>query len=217
LARFLKISLLSIPLLLLLALLLVSSWFYTYHSLTREALVAEISFEPVADKHWRARLATGDHCRIEYYEIHGDQWRIEAQFIKWKYWASLLGLDAMYRLDRFEGRYQDVDEQNRRHKVAYSLAQDSALDMVAVAEALGGFNFLFDASYGSSTYHAIDNRQLYRVYRTQTGLITRTEPKPRTADNGAILSIEITRACAGKPGLWRRASTWLDESLSGWR
>jgi hypothetical protein len=217
LARLLKISLLSLPLLLLLMLLLVSSWFYTYHSLTREALVAEISFEPAGDKRYLAKLVTGDHCRVEFYEVHGDQWRIEAQFIKWKYWANLLGLDGMYRLDRFEGRYQDVAEQNQRQKVAYALAQDSALDMVAVAEALGGFNFLFDTSYGSSTYHMIDTRQLYRVYRTQTGLITRLEAKPRTADDGAVLSIEITRACAEDPGLWRRAASGLNALLTGWR
>lgn len=216
-ARLIKISLLSFPLLLLLVLLLVSSWFYTYHSLTREALVAEISFEPVGDKHYRARLASGDHCIVEHYDIHGDQWRIEAQFIKWKYWANLLGLDAMYRLDRFEGRYQDIDEQNRRHKIAYALARDSALDMVAIAEALGGFNFLLDASYGSSTYHMIDTRQLYRIYRTQTGLIARPEPKPKAADDSAVLSIEITRACAREDALWRRASGWLDETLRGWR
>lgn len=216
-ARLLKISLLSVPLLLMLVLLLVSSWFYTYHNLTREALVAELSFEPLGDQRYRARLVSGDHCRVDFYEIHGDQWRIEAQFIKWRYWANLLGLDGMYRLDRFEGRYQDVDEQNLRHTVAYALARDSALDMVAVADALGSFNFLFDASYGSSTYHAIDSRQLYRIYRTQTGLITRSEQRPQTADTGAVLSIEINRACAGEPGLWRRASTWLDHTLAGWR
>ncbi len=216
-ARLIKISLLSCPLLLLLLLLLVSSWFYTYHALTREALVAEISFEAVGDRHWRAKLATGDHCVIEHYDIHGDQWRIEAQFIKWKYWANLLGLDAMYRLDRLEGRYRLIDDQNRLHKLAHDLSRDSALDMVAVAESLGPFNFLLDASYGSSTYHAIDTGKIYRVYRTQTGLITRSERRPRSVDNGEVLSIEIRKACGREDALWRRAARSLDEVLKGWR
>ncbi len=216
-ARLIKISLLSCPLLLLLLLLLVSSWFYTYHALTREALVAEISFEKIGDQHWRARLATGDHCVVEHYDIHGDQWRIEAEFIKWKYWANLLGLDAMYRLDRFEGRYRLIDELNRLHKLAHDLGRDTALDMVAVAEALGPFNFLFDASYGSSTYHAIDPAKLYGVYRTQTGLITRSERKSPAAANGDVLSIEIRKACGREDGLWRRTANSLDEALRGWR
>lgn len=215
--RLIKISLLSFPVLLLLFLLLVSGWLQTWHALTREALVAEVVFDRIGDRHYRAELATGDRCKVEYFEIHGDQWRIDAEFIKWKYWANLLGLDAMYRLDRFEGRYQDLEEQNRGPTLAYALAPDSALDMVAVAGALGGLNFLLDATYGSSTYSHIDTTRLYRVYRTQTGLITRAEARPQPRDTGGLLSIEITRACDKQPGLWRRASRWLDETLTGWR
>lgn len=216
-ARLIKCSLLSIPVLLLLGLLLVSAWLHTWNSLTRESLIAELRFEPVAEKHFRALLATGDRCDVQPFEINGDQWRIDAHFIKWKYWASLLGLDAMYRLDRLEGRYSNITEQNLRHKLSHDLANDSAIDMVGVAEGLGRFNFLFDASYGSSTYHFIDTTRVYRVYRTQTGIITRSEALPAPADNGGILSIEISLACDHDPGIWRRASAWLDDTLRGWR
>ena len=216
-ARLIKCSLLSIPVLLLLSLLLVTAWLHTWNSLTRESLIAELRFEPVAERHYRALLATGDRCDVRPFEIHGDQWRVDARFIKWKYWANLLGLDAMYRLDRLEGRYSDVREQNLRHKVSHDIAEDSAIDMVDVAEGLGRLNFLFDASYGSSTYHYIDTTRVYQVYRTQTGIITRSEPVLTRADNGDILSIEINLACDHDPGIWRRASVWLDDTLRGWR
>lgn len=214
--RLIKIGLL--PLLLGLAALgmLFSSWLYTYHRLSHEALVAELSFDRLGDQVYRASLSAGDLCRVELYQLNGDQWRIEAQFVKWKPWANLLGLDAMYRLDRIEGRYRDVAQQNERHTMAYALPRPTAVDMVDVAEALGRLNFFLDASYGSSTFHHIDTGLVYRVYRTQSGLITRTAPR-QPADNGHTLSIEIDRACGEDSGAWATAARWLDDRLVGWR
>lgn len=215
--RLLTIGLLPLALGLAALGMLFSSWLYTYHRLTDEALIAELSFDRLGEQVYRASVSTGDLCRVELYQLHGDQWRIEAQFIKWKYWANLLGLDAMYRLDRIEGRYRDVAQQNERRTVAYALPRSTAVDMVDVADALGRLNFLLDASYGSSTYHHIDTATVYRVYRTQTGLITRTAPRRQAVSNGQILSIEIDRACGEESGAWATAARWLDDRLVGWR
>ena len=37
------------------------------------------------------------------YPLHGDEWRVEAQVLRWKPWANVLGLDTQYRLDRLSG------------------------------------------------------------------------------------------------------------------
>jgi len=205
--RLLKLITLPVLILLIGAALLFTSWLYTFQRLTEEAPVAEISFDPIGDKVYRAHLSTGDRCRVDQFDIYGDQWRVDAQFVKWKYWATLLGLSSMYRLDRIEGRYEDVDEQNRARTKAYALPRATAIDATGIAAALGRLGFLLDASYGSSTFDHIDAEREYRIYKTQTGLITRSQPRSRA---GGGPSIDIDRACGGHGGGWRSFSDWFD-------
>jgi hypothetical protein len=211
--RLLKIAILPALLGAVALALLFSSWFYTYHRLSHEELIAELSFEPLGKDVYRASVATGDLCRVEVYQLDGDQWRIDAQFVKWKPWANLLGLNAMYRLDRIEGRYRELARQNAEHPAAYALPPVTSLDMVEIAEGMGRMNFLLDASYGSSTYQDIDTAMLYRVYKTQSGLIARTSPRPPPPPAGQPLRIDIDRACGNEPGPWRAAAQWLDDKL----
>jgi hypothetical protein len=144
--------------------------------------------------------------------VLGDQWRVDAEFLKWKYWALLFGLDSQYRLDRLEGRYRSTAEQNSAPNIAHDLAGGTALDVVGVAGALGTWNFLIDATYGSSTYEEIDTASVYNVYRTQTGIITRAVPRA-AAVPGEPLPVEINRACGVEAPLWERVTTWTDDRV----
>jgi len=184
---------------------------YTYHRLTGEALIAELRFEAAGDRQYLAHLRTGDRCEERVLPVFGDQWRVDAEFLKWKYWATLLQLDSQYQLDRLEGRYRSVAEQNSEPKVAHDLRGDTALDIVGIAGALGSWNFLLDATYGSSTYEDIDVANVYHVYRTTTGIITRSEPRPVSAERDAALEINIDNACGGEPSVWRRFTAWTND------
>jgi hypothetical protein len=205
--RLLKVSMLFAVVAALLAVLLLSASIYTYHALTAESLIAELTFDRMNGRQWIAHLRTGDRCYERDLPLFGDQWRIDAEFLKWKSWANLLGLDAQYRLDRLEGRYRSADEQNSEPNIAHNLGGKTAVDVVELAGALGGWNFLVDATYGSSVYHDIDTASLYSVYRTQSGLITRATPR---RDAGPSAPINDTRGC-GEPPLWQEISTWTDE------
>ena len=151
--RLIKTSILTLGLLGILCLVLLSASVYTYTSLTSESLVAELRFNLIGEREYLARLRTGDFCEEEQFQVMGDQWRLDAEFIKWKYWALALGLDSQYRLDRFEGRYRLTSEQNSEPSHAYDLKKDTVLDMGELSKALGFFNFLVDTTYGSSTYN----------------------------------------------------------------
>jgi hypothetical protein len=192
--------------------LLLSASVYTYHALTAEAAIAELRFDRTGDREYRAYLRTGDGCEEHVYPIRGDQWRVDAAFLKWKYWAMLLGLDSQYRLDRLSGRYRDVAEQNARPDLAYDLADETALDVVAVAQSLGRLNFLLDATYGASTYEDIDPSKVFTVYRTTTGLIARSAPRPAIPE-GEPLAVEIDSACGAPPPLLQSAAGWIDRRL----
>lgn len=204
-------SLLTVVVLAGLVIALLSASIYTYSALTGETVIAEISFEKTGDRQYIAHLRTGDQCAERVLPILGEQWRVDAQFLKWKYWATLLGLQPQYRLDRLEGRYRTAAEQNTSPTLAHDLEADTALDVVAVGQALGSLNFLTDATYGSSTYEDIDPARIYYVYRTTTGIITRSEPRPVVErGSGAALPIEVNKGCGGAPSVWQRIATWTN-------
>jgi hypothetical protein len=123
-------------------------------------------------------------------------------------------LASQYRLDRLEGRYRDTVEQNSAPNVAHDLGGETALDIVALADSLGSWNFLIDATYGSSTYQDIDSANVYYVYRTQTGIITRSSPRP-VPTAGRPLEIDVNAACGGEAPVWERVTRWTDDRVQG--
>jgi hypothetical protein len=213
--RFVKLGAVLAVLSFLMVLTLFSGALYTYSVLTDEALVAELTFTPLGPQRYQAQLTTDEGCTQQQFELYGDQWRIDARFLKWHAWASLLGFDAYYRLSRFEGRYADVGQQNTRPNVAYALNPEPALDLVDLAAGMGRFNVFVDSTYGSSTFQDVDPALIHRVYRTQTGLIARTQALPPVPPRTDALRVEVVRACGGEPGVWQRFTTWADRHVGG--
>ena len=208
--RAFKFSLGVVVLFAAFSIVLLMATIYTYDRLTGETLIAELRFDATGDRQYVAHLRTGDRCEDLAFPLYGDQWRIDAEFLKWKYWALLLGLDSQYRLDRLEGRYRSVADQNSQRNVAHALSERTAVDLVALAESLGSWNFLLDATYGSSTYQDIDVDDVYYVYRTTTGIITRHEPRPVQPTDGASFNVTIDGAC-DQPSMWQRFTVWTDD------
>jgi hypothetical protein len=212
--KMLRISMLLVGVALVLLIVLLSASIYTFNVLTGETLIAELRFDQTGDRQYLAHLRTGDRCDERTLPVLGDQWRVDAEFLKWKYWAILLGLDSQYRLDRLEGRYRSADEQNSAPNLAHDLAGATAIDVVELAGALGSWNFLIDATYGSSTYQDIDPANVYYVYRTPTAIITRFEPRP-VQQKGSALDVDVNRACGADPPIWERVTTWTDDRMVG--
>ena len=166
----------------------------SYQRLSAETLVAELSFEQLAPQRYQASLLKGNFCQSEEFLVLGDQWRVDAQFLKWKPWANVLGLDSRYRLERLEGRYTNVVEQNQRAKLSHGLT--GGADFKAFDQISQTLLVLFaDVEYGSSTYQRIDTESIFQVYKTTSGLITRHKPKALERAEDGSLVIEINHAC----------------------
>jgi hypothetical protein len=211
--RFIRISLSLAATAFVAFVLLLAASLYSYFALTEETLIAEIEFDRTDEQSYLAYLRAGDFCSERVFAVLGDQWRIDAQFLKWHYWASLLGLESRYRLERLEGRYRSIDEQNSKPTLSHALAAPSAIDVAGLSEHLGRLNFLVDASYGSSTYHDIDTSRLYLVYKSPTGIFTRSRPRAGSADQAQGLSVEIRHGCGAGPGLVARAAGAINRTL----
>jgi hypothetical protein len=211
--RYIKVSIALLAAIMFALFALFSGSLYTWSVLTDEALVAELRFAQLGPQHFEAFIDTEDGCTHRSVEIFGDQWRIDARFLKWRNWALLLGLDAHYRLTRIEGRYARIEEQNTRRNLAWALDDEPRLDVVDLASDLGRLNVFVDSTYGSSTFQTIDPEFVYRVYRTQTGLIARQQrlPEDRAAREGLL--VEVQSGCGAEPGGWQRFTRWLDRGI----
>jgi len=156
---------------------------FTYSALTKESIVATIKFDEIPDqqKVYIAHLYSDNGSKIGDYTIYGDQWRIDAGFIKMEYLANILGIDSKYTLNRFEGRYENIqDENNQKHK-AYLLETHKLIDV---------FSFFIDTRYGSSVYQDIKLNTKYIVLKTQTGLMVREQNMQIVKEKGFMDNIK---------------------------
>ncbi|RME34418.1 MAG: hypothetical protein D6786_04955 [Gammaproteobacteria bacterium] len=173
----------------------------TWERLGAESLIAELTFDPLGPGRWRATLATGDRCHPRTFELEGEQWRLDARFLKWKPWANLLGLDARYRLERLESRHPEGGEGGQSTVSVHPLTRPGRFDHLRLARAAERYNPLVDTVYGSSAYEEIDPALRYRVYRSQWGLLVRTAPRTIGAQLPGRAVIRIDKAC-GRPEGW---------------
>ncbi len=169
---------------------LLASNLYTYQRLTYERPVAEVAFIRVQPQLYRVnvtQLETGEAWQLD---VMGDEWQLDAQVLTWKGIASLLGLDASYRLHRFSGRYQDIDQARKSPQSVYSLVSPRRLDTGIVGEweveawTLDIWEFvrkhaqrfdMVDAVYGSAVFLPMIEDARYIVSISRTGLIARPD------------------------------------------
>lgn len=179
---------------------------YTYKRLTFEKPIARIHFTPVTNQVYDASLRLGNSCNENTYRIYGDEWRIDSQFLKWKSWATLFGLNAMYRIDRLSGRYISVEDENTKSHSAHNLKTDSTLDLSKLAERFNNKFPPVDALYGSSAYETMQANTLYTVFVTQSGLLIRNQDFFDANDNSN---------CLADHSKWKKVILNLDQKLAG--
>jgi len=144
---------------------------YTYDRLTHESKVAEISFQEVGPQHFGAVVKLKNKTQI--LDLRGDDWQIDARVLKWRGMAVLLGFDALYRLDRLSGRYQDIDLERTAPRTVYSLSEGKGLDLWKMAKNYNRWIPWVDALYGSATYMPMVDGASYTVFISLTGLLAR--------------------------------------------
>ncbi|MFK7816572.1 MAG: hypothetical protein AB8B92_09565 [Gammaproteobacteria bacterium] len=179
---------------------------YTYKRLTHEKQIAQLTFTPINEQEYDATLRLGNFCEESIYKIYGDEWRIDTQFLKWKSWATLFGLNAMYRVDRLSGRYSKIEDENNKNHSAHDLKTISTLDLAMVAKRYKNKFPPVDTVFGSSAYKAMAPNTLYSVFVTQSGILIREKNVPSSSD--------IDNCVSGK-SKWKNTIIKLDQKLAG--
>ncbi|MBB36428.1 MAG: hypothetical protein CME88_09515 [Hirschia sp.] len=175
----------------------------TYARLTHERIAAQVTLEELGPRLYRASVVVPNDKGVmgepRYYELTGDAMRMDARFLKWRPWANVAGYDAIYRLDRIQGRFDEVSMENATPPIAYDLAPEArsaGLDIYQLSrqnEMMKKFNAV-DAIYGAGSYAPMADGAVYDMMATQSGLV------PRPQNEAARAAALKWGAPSGKPG-----------------
>ncbi len=101
------------------------------------------------------------------YQVYGDEWTLEADFIKVAPWLNVLGVHSGYKVTRLEGRYDDINLEKNGPRSVYALNGGDDGFFQHMHDWHGWISPFIDAQYGSATFVGIGT---YNVYASQTGL-----------------------------------------------
>ena len=158
-----------------LVLLLIGSNLRTYQALTAEQDVVHLHFVQLDDRLYQVRLRYPDGSSRSV-DLRGDEWQVDARVFKWKGYATLLGLEPVYRLERISGRYHEAIESGAAGASVYTLAESRGLDIWALVQRYS--LPLADSLYGSAVYLPMANNAEFSVRITQSGLLARPLNEP---------------------------------------
>jgi len=158
---------------------LLASNLYTYQRLVYEEAVAEVSFQQLSQQEFQADIQALDSPFQQTVNLKGDEWQLDAQVLSWKGVATLMGLDANYRLHRIAGRYIDILDEQRAPRTVYSLVkkpayiEDDRFDLWQFAHEHQSWLQWVDAAYGSAVFLPMTDGAKYKISISRTGLIAR--------------------------------------------
>jgi len=174
----------------------------TYARLTAERPVATVSTRQLGPQYFEVILIQPTRGETQpavtnLYPVNGDEWRIEAQVLKWKPWANVLGLDTQYRLDRLSGRYQSLAQEIGAERSVHGLSGGDAVNglpwKVSAWDAARKYRRYIDAVdtlYGGAAYMPMADGARYEVWITQSGLIARpANDQARAASAGGWATV----------------------------
>jgi hypothetical protein len=142
----------------------------TWTRLTHEAPAATLDFRAQGPRAFDVDVAYADGRR-ERFTLDGDEWQVDARILKWRPFATLLGFDTVYRLERIGGRYADIDVERSAAHTVWRLHPADRVDLWSLVRAA---NLPWvDARYGSAVYLPMADGARFEVSVGPAGLVAR--------------------------------------------
>ena len=149
-----------------------------YTALTREDVAATLLVQPTGPQRFNATVRFPDLREVKF-ELAGDEVYVDAQILKWKPIANVLGLHTAYELDRIAGRYRSIEHERAAARTVFPLSRDKPIDLFDLRKRFIFLAPLLDAEYGSASYVAVARPAEIELRVSTTGLLMR-EVKPAT-------------------------------------
>jgi len=143
-----------------------------YRQLSNEQTILQIETFPISNQRFSV-LVTWPDGEQKAFHLYGDQLYIDAQILKWKPAANLVGLHTYYELDRIGGRYLQISDEHEKPRSLFSLKIKKPVDLYSMVEEHRWLNPLVDTSYGSATFADIGEPGIWELRVSTSGLLLR--------------------------------------------
>lgn len=143
-----------------------------YTALTREDVAATLLIQPVGPQRFTTTVRFPDLREVKF-ELTGDEVYVDAQILKWKPIANIIGLHTAYELDRIAGRFRSIDQERSASRTVFPLSRDKPIDLFDLRKRYVFLAPLLDAEYGSATYVPVSKPAELEVRVSTTGLLIR--------------------------------------------
>ncbi len=150
---------------------------YTYHRLTHEIVIADILVTQEEPEVFSLQFTEPGKRPVKF-TLKGDEWQMDARFLRWRSWATLLGKDPMVRLERLSGRYSDIEQARVERPSVYAINSSTGLDLWKYGRMYADWLPFMDAYFGSSVYMPLADGAQYQVIATNSGLMVRATNEP---------------------------------------
>ncbi len=141
-----------------------------YRLLGEEAPVVDIEAHILSPQRWALTLTWPDG-RTRQVQLDGDDWRIEAIVLKWKWPVLLAGVPPLYRLDRLSGRYDDPLQEAKAPRTVISFGHAGWFDLLDLHRRYPQWLPEIDTIYGSGTFLPLVDEGHYTVSLMRTGAL----------------------------------------------
>lgn len=163
-----------------LVVLFLAAFVQSYSNFTREEIVAMVTCTQEDDQVMLLTLTPVKDRLVgepEGFLVHGDQWAIEGNILRWDDWLNFAGLHTMYKLTRVTGRYLDPNEEIGKKRTVHSLANEEE-DATWRWLFKYGHNLRFvDSSYGNTVYTYPADEKIFEIIVTTSGFSMRAQRK----------------------------------------
>lgn len=143
-----------------------------YTALSREEVAATLLVLPTGPQKFSATVRFPDLREVTF-DLAGDEVYVDAQILKWKPMANMLGLHTAYELDRIAGRYRSIEHERSLPRTIFSLSRDKPFDLFDLRQRFVFLAPVLDAEYGSATYVAVSRPAELQLRVSTTGLLMR--------------------------------------------
>lgn len=152
-----------------------------YHVFTLEEPIAEIIVEKIEEQNSSqitlVQYATADSQSVQNFIIHGDQWMVEGDIIKWDNWLNFLGVHTRYRLSRIRGRYLKTEDEIEKTPSIFSLIKEESIPFWQYLYEYGRYFPFVSTVYGNAAYQSAKENKKFLLYVSTSGFMIRESKK----------------------------------------
>lgn len=157
--------------------LLVGLNIHSYQRLSYESKIGLIHFVALAPQRYSASIVQAGSETEQKFELRGDEWQLGTRVIRWQAPLTLLGLDSLYRLERLQGRYEDIQQERFAPRSVNAFHSDNNLDFAVVIGRYQRWLPWIDTTYGNAVYMPMADKASYTISMSQSGLVARPDNK----------------------------------------